>query len=153
MLSIGNRGCRGWGNAIIAGGANNRSGRDRQQVLHTCSMFKAVKDFKRRSIQTVVKTSGLKTEEIIDEDYEESVKKFRVMVNEMQTTSDTLHRFLTSQKTCYAEGKELSSSLSTVYEINGSDEWPGVISDLQFEAQSASMKEKWTEVNVSMEKS
>jgi hypothetical protein len=45
-------------------------------------MFKAVKDFKRRSVQSMLETVGT-ADNTVDEEFDLSVKNFRKMIQDM----------------------------------------------------------------------
>lgn len=114
-------------------------------------MFKAVKDFKRRSVQTILKTTGSTTEGIVDEDYDTHVKNFHHMIEEMHECGDALHGYLSHQKTMFSGGQKLSLSIAKVYNTNTTieqnNEWPGVTNDLDHEPEATVMQAKWDKIH------
>jgi hypothetical protein len=102
-------------------------------------MFKGLKDFKRRSVQTLLETVGT-TDNTVDEEFNMSVKNFQKMLQDMNECESTvidryyfaispspyhfpsggasLHSYLSNQKIMFSDAKELSLSLARIYELN-----------------------------------
>jgi hypothetical protein len=114
------------------------------------NMFQAVKDFKRRSVQIVLKSVGTR-EDIVDEEYDTHVIKFHEMMKEMHGCETTLHCFLSQQKIIFSEGQTLTHSVNRIYDINAdierNNKWSGVVNQLQHESQASSLQAKWAQIH------
>lgn len=109
-------------------------------------MFKGLKDFKRRSVQTLLESVG-NAEITVDEEYDVHVKKFHIMLQQMTECNTLLNNFVQHQNTTFSDAQEVAKALSRIYEANAHMQshaaWPNVTNQLQFKEMADANKVKW----------
>lgn len=111
-------------------------------------MLKTFKDYKRRSVQTLLQTAG-KADSTEDKDYDAHVKQFHEMLKGMNSCSSAQHAYLSKQKEVFVSGEQLVSIIHGIYQHNNeaTAEWPDVVNNLEYMSQAEAFKEMWHMIN------
>ena len=116
-------------------------------------MFKALKDARRRSVETLHGLIG-SSERTSDPEFEAHSERFAKMLDDMCDSGKALSDVLDRQKELTAESLELADVLTKIYSINAENPWPkeGVNEMTQVEA-AAAYKEAWDDIHTQLRSS
>lgn len=106
------------------------------------SVVQALKNARRRTLETVFRDMGL-SEKTIDEEYQLHKNNFDSMVLDMNECGASLSSTLSHQKQMFSDSQHLASALSRIYLDSNSNNWPGVTNELQLSLAGDAYKSCW----------
>jgi hypothetical protein len=107
------------------------------------SIFKTLKDVRRRSVETILETVG-KSERTVDDEFDTLSGKFDTMIQDMNECTATVHKTLVTQKTLMGECKDFANIFARIYAQNKEDQdWPPNVRKIEFFNQAAEFKRVW----------
>jgi len=111
------------------------------------SMFKAVKDIRRRVVETVLESVG-STERTTDEEFDKLYEKFNGMISSMKDVVKGLNEDFAHEKGMVNNCVGLSTSIDRIYKSGDKDDWPSSKNELTYPASAISYKKCWDAIQV-----
>jgi len=109
-------------------------------------MFKALKDARRRSVETILGVVG-STERTVDADYDEFSGRFLGMMDDMVDNGKALQDLLEKQKAMTADASTLAETLARVYSKNAEQPWPTSSNGMTQGAAAEVYKDAWADIH------
>lgn len=109
-------------------------------------MFKALKDARRRSVETLLGAIGT-TERTSDPDFELFSGRFTKMMDDMCESGKAISDVLDQQKMLTTQSLELANVMSQVYSSNSENPWPKDVNEMTQLQAATSYKEAWEEIH------
>ena len=109
-------------------------------------MFKALKDARRRSVETILGVVG-STERTVDADYDEFSGRFLGMMDDMVDNGKAMQDLLEKQKAMTADASTLAEVLARVYSKNAEQPWPTSSNGMTQSAAAEVFKDAWADIH------
>lgn len=109
-----------------------------------CVMLKAVKDFKRRSLQGILGS----TENTVDEDFNTLQVHFNGALCNISTLATALDKLDHHQRSMFKDATVASQNFNDIYSGMDASPWPIAVNALRYQSQSKQFNQKWNQVRV-----